>query len=161
MISMVARNDKSRPYAAERGVALLEFAIVLPFVLLLLLGAIEVGRFAYFGIITANAARAGAQYGAQNLQTALDSTGIASAAHSDAVNAFSALTVTSATSCACWNGTSYTALTSATPLTCASGNAVEFVTVTASGTANALLNYRFLPSVLSTSATAKLRVVAQ
>lgn len=154
-------DRKYKPREGERGVALLEFAIVLPFILLLLLGAIEVGRFAYFAIITANSARAGAQYGAQNVQTALDTAGIVSAARADGANALSTLTVTSATSCACWNGTSYTAITCATPLTCASGNAVEFVTVTASGTANALLNYRFLPTALSTSATAKLRVVAQ
>lgn len=49
---------------------MLEMAIALPILLLLLLGVIEVGRYAQLAILVADAARAGALYGAQNLATA-------------------------------------------------------------------------------------------
>jgi Flp pilus assembly protein TadG len=150
-----------RASRSEAGSALVEFAIVLPFILLLLLGAIEIGRFAYFSIVVANASRAGAQYGAQNIQTALDTTGISAAATADGTNAIAPLTTTSTTSCACWTGTVYSNIACTMPVTCASGNAVEFVSVTVSGTGHTIIGYKSLPSTLTVSATTKMRVVAQ
>lgn len=47
--------------------------------LLLLVGAIDIGRYAYDAIMVSNAAHAGAAYGAQNTSTAGDLTGIARA----------------------------------------------------------------------------------
>ena len=44
----------------ERGQSLVELAFVVPLLLLLLVGIIEIGRFAYYSILVANAARAGA-----------------------------------------------------------------------------------------------------
>ncbi len=55
---------------------MVEFAILAPVFVFLLIGLIEVGRFAFFGILAANAARAGAQYGAQTLSTAADTVGM-------------------------------------------------------------------------------------
>ena len=72
-----------RTSRGERGTSLLEFALVLPILLLLLLGVIEIGRYAEMSIQVASAARAGAQYGAQNLATAADSPGIQTAALRD------------------------------------------------------------------------------
>jgi Flp pilus assembly protein TadG len=54
----------------ERGQSLLEVALALPILLLLLLGIIEVGRYAQLAIVVADAARAGAIYGAQSSATA-------------------------------------------------------------------------------------------
>jgi Flp pilus assembly protein TadG len=68
------------------GTSLVEFALVAPMLLFLLVGLIEVGRYEYYAILTANAARAGAQYGAQDLQTAYDDAGITSAVLQDAGN---------------------------------------------------------------------------
>jgi Flp pilus assembly protein TadG len=72
------------PRRPERGQALLEMAVVLPLLLLLLLGIIEIGRYAELAIVVANSARAGAIYGAQNLATAADITGMQTAAQTDA-----------------------------------------------------------------------------
>ena len=69
---------------AERGQALIEMALVLPLLLILALGIIEVGRSAELAIVVSNAARAGAIYGAQNLAAAADTTGIRNAAQTDA-----------------------------------------------------------------------------
>jgi Flp pilus assembly protein TadG len=68
----------------ERGQALLEMAVVLPVLLILLLGVIEVGRYAELAIVVADSARTGAVYGAQNLAAAVDMIGITSAAQNDA-----------------------------------------------------------------------------
>ena len=70
----------------QSGSSLLEFALVLPIVLVLLIGLIDLGRAAYFGILTSNAARAGAQYGAQSIFTSTDTTGMSNAAIADAPN---------------------------------------------------------------------------
>ena len=62
---------------------MIEFALILPVLALLLIGVIEIGRFTYFSVLAANAARAGAQYGAQGPTTAGDSTGMIAAATQD------------------------------------------------------------------------------
>src|SRR5580704_13108987 len=72
-----ARSHRSVSRARECGQSLIELAFVIPF--LLLVGIIEIGRFAFYSIVVANAARAGAQYGAQSLATAADTTGISTA----------------------------------------------------------------------------------
>ena len=48
---------------ARRGMAATELVVVLPLFLLILLGAVDFGRFAVRSIAVANAARAGAGYG--------------------------------------------------------------------------------------------------
>src|ERR1700680_4751475 len=68
------------------GQSLLEVALLTPMLLALLLGAIELGRYAYFSILVGNAARAGAAYGAQNLVLSVDLTGIQTAANNDFQN---------------------------------------------------------------------------
>jgi Flp pilus assembly protein TadG len=51
---------------ASRGQALVEFALVLPALLLLMLGIMEFGRAVYASNALANAAREGARYGIIN-----------------------------------------------------------------------------------------------
>src|SRR5438046_9117763 len=50
----------------RRGAAAVEFLLILPLLLALVLGCIDFGRFAYTYIAVANAARAGAGYGIMN-----------------------------------------------------------------------------------------------
>lgn len=50
----------------RRGTAAVEFAVVLPILVTLLLGATDFGRFSYSAIAVANAARSGAAYGSMN-----------------------------------------------------------------------------------------------
>jgi Flp pilus assembly protein TadG len=56
---------RSRP-----AVTAVEFAMVLPVLLLMVLGGVDFGRFAYTYIAVTNAARAGSFYGATNPYTA-------------------------------------------------------------------------------------------
>ena len=146
---------------SQAGTALVEFALVLPLLMLLLLGVVEIGRYAYFAIQVGNAARAGAQYGAQNGTTAYDNTGIINAAKADGNNSIAALTVTPSNYCWCWDGSSGTTVNCSTG-TCASGShLVEYVQVTVSGKVDPLFNYPFLPSSLTVSNTATMRIEAQ
>src|ERR1700691_3677361 len=65
------------------GKTLLENALVLPLLVFLLLGIIEIGRYAAIAIEVANAARAGAVYGAQNLPDSANWQAIQRAAQND------------------------------------------------------------------------------
>lgn len=140
-----------------------------PILLALLLGGIELGRYASLSILVGNAARAGAAYGAQSLPQSVDTTDIQTAAENDFQNNgqnINKLTVTSTTSCGCDDGgtvtsasCSVTANTSAG--TCAAGHWVVMVQVTASGTFNSLFGYPAIPSSITVSNTATLRVAQQ
>jgi len=55
-------SSRKRAMKRRRGVAAVEFAVVLPILLLLLLGAADFGRCFYTSVAIANTARAGAEY---------------------------------------------------------------------------------------------------
>jgi Flp pilus assembly protein TadG len=169
-------ND-SRILRSPSGQSLLEVALLTPILLTLLLGAIEMGRYAYISILVASAARAGATYGAQNLARSADTPGINMAAYNDFQNNgqnMSMLMVNSSTSCGCDNGSSLPTLTNLTNQcsaqsdpsiddtisTCsnAKGHWVVMVSVTAFGTFRPLFNYPGIPNPLTVSNTATLRV---
>ena len=174
-----------RPKVGNRpqcGQALTEMALVLPLLLILALGVIEIGRYAYIAILVGNAARAGAAYGAQSKQQSNDSTGMQNAAQFDFAGssastpnpgrpgptnglAYSTLTVTSTTSCGCDSAGAITtygcnvAAGNANPGVCPAGSRwIVFVSVTANGMFNSLFNYPGIPSPLTISRTASLPV---
>src|SRR5260370_33937956 len=80
-LSCIAR--KPGLLRSQSGQAMLELALVTPLVLALAIGVIELGRYAYIGILVGNAARAGADYGAQSLPQSADTTGIKTAPDND------------------------------------------------------------------------------
>jgi Flp pilus assembly protein TadG len=139
----------------QSGQALLEVALVTPLLMLLAVGIIEIGRYAYYSILVADAARAGAQYGAQNLATAADKTGIRNAAENDGQN-LSELTVTSKPQCGCTGS----AIGDTCPATaCASPNhALVYVKVTVTGTFNSLFKYPGIPRSIACDSTQLMRV---
>ena len=87
----------------ESGQSLVELALTMPLLLLILLGAVELGKVAYAAIEVSDAAMAAAQYGAQNSTTAGDTTGIQTAASND-VPDLSLGTTTSSLACICSDG---------------------------------------------------------
>jgi Flp pilus assembly protein TadG len=148
------------------GQSLLEVALLAPMLLALLLGVIEMGRYAYISILVGNAARAGAAYGAQNLVLSVDTNRIPTAAVNDFQNNgqnTGSLTISSGVSCGCdSNGTISGAVCStqfnSTAGSCTTGHWVVMVSVTASGTFNSLFNYPGIPKTLTVSNTATVRV---
>jgi Flp pilus assembly protein TadG len=154
---------------SQSGQTLLEVALITPLMLAMVLGVIDMGRYAYIGILVGNAARAGAAYGAQSLPQSVDTTGIANAADNDFQNNgenVSTLAVSSSTSCGCDSGGTITAAVCSTATnmnagTCATGHWVVMVSVTASGTYSALFNWPGIPKSLTISRTATLRVAEE
>jgi Flp pilus assembly protein TadG len=148
-------------YHAQRGTAAVEFALVLPFLLLLMLGVVEVGRYALFSLFVSNAARAGAVYGAQNLTAFGNGAGIVDAVQRDGSNSIIAtpLAVATSTPSTCWSDTS-SAQTAPTGINCPSGyHFVQELSVTASGTISPLLSDKFFQPATSTiSSTVTMRV---
>jgi Flp pilus assembly protein TadG len=131
----------------EAGASLVEFAIVLPFLVLLLIGLIDFGRYTYDGILAANAARAGVQYGAQTLVTADDIAGIKSAALADA-QSLPGLTASPTPYC----------LVNGVVGSCTTAGAVPYIKVVTSGTFTPLIKYPGIPASVPVTASALMRV---
>jgi Flp pilus assembly protein TadG len=146
---------------AQRGTAMVELAVTLPMLAMLMIGLIEVGRYTYYAIMAAHAARAAVQYGAQNLITAADTTGMKNAALADGQN-LSQWTITPIHSCATNGTTSPCPQSNATSV---SPSLVYFVQVTVTGTFKPLMGYPGLPghgtSGVPITATATMRVNTQ
>lgn len=166
-----------RKLGAESGQSLLEVALVTPLLLLLVLGVIEIGRYAYIAILVGNAAHAGAAYGSQGATQAGDTNGIQLAADNDYQNngqLVSTLTVTSWTTCGCdSNGTismtqapnqcstatnSSIATTISTCESVTGRHWVSMVSVEASGKYSSLFNYPGIPTPVTIDRTATIRV---
>jgi len=153
---------RRRNLRAQKGQTLVEMAILIPIVLLLLIGVIEIGRYTYIGILVGNAARAGAEFGIQGNGQAGNGPKIILAAKSDFKNNGqnpNNLTVTFPSvyggfdACTCDNGGTYNPAqatylycaappngTNATAGTCPTGQHWVIITaVEATGTFNSIL----------------------
>lgn len=142
--------------AGDDGAAIVELALVAPFLILLTIGIIDIGRFARESITIGNAARAGAQYGAYTSTNSTDTVGIASAAQSDATDiALAATDVSSSTYCSC-GGTPGVTVTDCNPTpTCANSDHIDlFVRVTVSKSFTSLITYPGIPTTHTLTKTA-------
>src|ERR1700722_20110045 len=84
--TLLWQGSRPRTLGRQSGQSLLEVAMLIPLLLTLLFGAIDLGVYAYTSIVVGNAAQAGASYGAQGLVFAADSNGIQAAAANDYAN---------------------------------------------------------------------------
>jgi Flp pilus assembly protein TadG len=165
------RRDLARTASVQGGNALVEFAVVAPFLILLTVGVLDLGRYAYFSIQVANAARAGAAYGSQNLVTAKNTTGMAAAVAADvSPNPIGTITASPAPTYlyGCWD-TSSASLASPFPAATTAANGcsvstqtpVPYVQVSATGQLKALINVPYLPSTITVTSTSVMRVQCQ
>jgi Flp pilus assembly protein TadG len=159
------RNTRLLRYPAPRtdaGQALVELALVLPFLILLLIGALEFGVISYAAIEVSNAAEAGALYGSQNRANAANTAGMIQAAKNDASNLVT-VTATPTTSCACQSAAgTYTTLSCAATTSCVTpSQVVEWVTVNTSSTIDPTFHYPGLPTSLTLHGQATMRVAQQ
>jgi Flp pilus assembly protein TadG len=144
-LARLRRNDS--------GQAVLEVALIAPFVILLLIGAIDLGRLSQFDTKLAASARAGAQFGASNLVNAANDAGMVAAAQSEAQGTILP-TVTASSYCECYGGTA----TTCTVGVCASTHRLLFVMVTASGTFVPIFHYLKSMQTMRPSRTVILQV---
>jgi Flp pilus assembly protein TadG len=154
------RTSASR---AESGASLVEFAVFAPLFAFLLVGLIEIGRFMFFSILAANAARAGAQYGAQDLTTAFDTSGITNAALQDgqSLSNWTAPGGGIAVQQLC-------VVNGAAPQPCATSgtagppqNTIYYVKVQVTGVFGTLLNYPGIPTNIPISGSSMMRIITQ
>lgn len=128
----------ARRIADNSGNAALEFALAFGLIgTPLMLGTSEIAALIYDSIELSNCAHAGAMYGMMSSTFASDTSGIQTAAQSDAADFGSNVTVTSSSYYACSSavdGTQYTTQTAAAAV-CpanASNHYLQFITVVAS-----------------------------
>ena len=82
---------------SRRGVAAVELAVLLPFLLFIFVAAVDFGRVFYYEVAVTNCARSGALYGSTDATHAADAQGIQAAAVAEAPELTSKLGVTSTT----------------------------------------------------------------
>ena len=104
----VRRSDLTRVGVAAlkltRGAAVIEFALLAPVLLLMVIGAIDIGTFIYQKMQLQSAARAGAQYAIQSDANISDTDGILNAAEIASELDFTGVTTTTTQFCACSDG---------------------------------------------------------
>lgn len=137
--------------ARERGASLVEFALMIPFLALLLVGVIDFGRAYYVNVEVSNAAYTGALYGTQN---STDITGMQNAATGDAPDV-PGVTATATYGCECSDGTNPVANCTSQP-SC-SVNVVNYVQVTTTATYKPIFPWPGIPSSLTMQGSARLR----
>ena len=148
-----ARRIRARQLRGDGGQSLLEFAVIVPVLMLLLVSVIELGRLAYLSILVSNAAHAGVQYGAQNLAYAADNNGMQNAALSDGQN-IAGLTAVATHYCSCADGSS----SDCQPGDCVGSHRLVYVQVNTTGQFQPLLNYPGVPSSYTLNSQAVMRV---
>jgi len=154
----MARLVRTTGIRNERGQSLVELALVAPIFFALLLGAVEMGRFAYEYIEVYNAARAGVAYGAQSPVTAIDLSGMELAAKNDAENLSNLTANAPPPFCSC-SGAESTHVDCASAQTiCAGSHALSYVQVNTTAAFSPLIPYPLIPSSINLNGTAIMRV---
>jgi Flp pilus assembly protein TadG len=138
--------------SSEQGTSLIETALVLPFMVLMLVGAFDFGQAYYAAIEVASAAEAGAVYGLSNVTNLA---GMRTAAKADAAD-LTNLTAVATYGCECSDGSAVTASCTSSPKTCAY-NVVNYVQVVASSTFTPTVRYPGIPTSFQLSSTARFR----
>ena len=138
----------------SRAQASVELALSLPLLLMMFLVIVETGRAFYVAVSLSNAARAGVQYGSQNLSTAADNAGMQSAASNDAPNLVN-MTATASHFCICSDGSASTCLAT----DCASSHRLLYTQVNTSASYAPLISFMGILPSMTVPGKATMRVV--
>ncbi len=136
------------------GQASVELALSVPLLLMMFLVVVETGRAFYIAISLSNAARAGVQYGSQNLTTAGDNAGMQAAAANDAPNLV-AMTATATHFCVCSDGSALTCLAT----DCAASHRLLYTEVNTSASYKPLISFMGILPPITVPGKAIMRVV--
>jgi Flp pilus assembly protein TadG len=137
---------------SETGNAMIELAVALPLLVLIAIGVTDYGRVYFTSIAVANAARAGAEWGAQDQGTSVNQNAIKSFAQLDGAEA-GTITFASQTIFKCNDGSVVTN-TSTCP---GYGVPQVYIQVTATKILPLLMNYPGLPTSVTIARTATFR----
>lgn len=140
---------------SQRGSMLVEFALLVPVLLVLMFGMVDFSRVFLTAITVTGAAQAGAEYGSSSSSTFADYTGMQNAASHDATQ-LSSFTATASQYCSCSPGG---ASVSCSTSTCSGyGAPAKYVKVQTTSTFHTLFPYPLVPSAATVNATAYMRV---
>lgn len=135
----------------EAGGAAVEFALILPILILMLAGIADLGKMVYVRSVLESAARAGAQASfADPSATATIEAAVQTAITASGID--NVVTPSAAQACECSNGTAVDCTTG----TCATGAVRHYVTVTATTTYTPMINITNLPFGLGVDLTTPL-----
>ena len=137
----------------QLGQSVVEFSLIAAVTMTLLLAASDFSRMFFTSIAVNDAARAGAQYGSQNLVTAADIAGMESAATTDGTN----ISGLSATASQCTCGTSTTVAACASNY-CTNNPGATYVTVNTRATFSTFVTYPGIPSSTTLTGQAIMQV---
>lgn len=163
-------------FGDDRGAAMIELALTAPLFILMMMGAIEMGRVAYYAIEVENAARAGASYGAENIGNANQSSTIQQAAKNDAPDIANLVVVSPGSTCVCetystTNGASFnptsgtTSCSSSTITSCTTETStsiqsvIQYVTVSTQATVDPIVHIAGLPTTYTLNGYSALRIL--
>ena len=147
---MAGRKDLS-----TAGSATVELALIVPVLVLVMLGVLDLGRVFYRAITVANAARAGVAFGSVNPTNAADIAGMEAAAAADAQDV-TGLTISAARYCEC--GTLSPTSIDCTAAACADSSPPRiYVQVTVAGTFTPTVPYPGLPELITITRVAHMR----
>jgi Flp pilus assembly protein TadG len=149
---MQSRGHHSR-CIKPNGQAAVELALSLPLLIALLLIVVETGRICLVAISLASATHAGVQYGAQNLTTVTDNTGMQNAATAGAPN-LTTMTATGSHFCKCSDGSASTCLAT----DCSASHRLTYVQVNASATYTPWFNWPGIPVSTTLTSQSVMRV---
>jgi Flp pilus assembly protein TadG len=140
-------------FGRRRGQAAVELAFSVPLLIVLLLVVVEAGRICLVAVALSGAARAGVQYGAQDLTTVSDVTGMQNAAKADAPN-LTGMTAIATYYCQCSDGSTSACLAT----DCAASHRLMYVKVNTSGTYTPIINWPGVPATTTLTSQAIMRV---
>jgi Flp pilus assembly protein TadG len=132
----------------QAGTAMLEFAIIAPMLILLVIGLIEMGRYLNYAVLVGDASRAGVQYGSQTLETAIDFTGMQTAAKNDGQNT-TGMTAIATNSCQCADLSPCDPTHNPPDCQNAGNHRILWVTVTTTGNFTSMFHYPGLPNTFT------------
>ena len=139
------------------GNVTIEFGFVILFLATLAVGAYDFGNLGYQKIAITNAARAGTQYGVQDMSTAEDFTGMAQAARNDINDTANALAINATNYYFCPNQTP--SIVADESVICDDGSFSYFyVQVSVSDQIDLLFAYPFVSSPQTVASTNTMRV---
>lgn len=141
----------SHDHPQEAGSSLVELALLLPIFLVLLVGAVDIGRVYYVAIEVRAAAQAGAIYGIENPGDTIGMQDASLAGRSS----LSGLSINATYGCECSDGSNTTAQCTAPPA--CSENYVNYVDVTATAPYSPLFSYPGVGSSMNVIRESRMR----
>jgi len=144
---------------AEAGQALVQFALLVPVLVLIFLGTVALGQLCYCVIEASSAARAAAEYGSQSPVAAADTAGMLQAAQQDAPQ-LTNLTASSKYFEQCPDGSGLCTGTAcgAAPPSCTGGRVLIFVQVNTTASYTPMVSFPGRPSSITVKGQAIMAV---